>query len=88
MKVSRTEVEKMTKLEMIKSRVNYLYTHSPKVRMNVKLMHPRLELNNDPVEIKAVYKNVFRIEEYSTGVPKCHTLQYTDILTGQFQIVE
>lgn len=88
MKVSRTEVDKMTKLEMIKSRVKYLYTHSPKVRMDVKLMHPRLELNNDPVEIKAVYKNVFRIEEYSTGVPKCHTLQYTDILTGQFRIVE
>ncbi|MBR1534621.1 MAG: hypothetical protein IJ639_09655 [Ruminococcus sp.] len=78
----------MTKLEIIKSRVNYLYTHSPRVRMNVKLMHPKIELQNDLVEIKGVYKNVFRIEEYSTGTPKCHTLQYTDILTGQFQIVE
>ena len=78
----------MTKLEIIKSRVNYLYTHSPRVRMNVKLMHPKIDLQNDLVEIKGVYKNVFRIEEYSTGTPKCHTLQYTDILTGQFQIVE
>ena len=78
----------MTKLEIIKSRVNYLYTHSPRVRMNVKLMHPKLVLDNDPVEIKDVYKNVFRIEEYSTGTPKCHTLQYTDILTGQFEIIE
>lgn len=78
----------MTKLEIIKSRVNYLYTHSPRVRMNVKLMHPKIELQNDLVEIKGVYKNVFRIEEYSTGTPKCHTLQYTDILTGQFEIIE
>ena len=78
----------MTKLEIIKSRVNYLYTHSPRVRMNVKLMHPKIELQNDLVEIKGVYKNVFRIEEYSTGTPKCHTLQYTDILTGPFQSVE
>ena len=78
----------MTKLEMIKAKVKRLYDSGAEIRLNVRLMHPRLELNNDPVKITGVYKNVFRIEEYSTGKPKSHTLQYTDILTGQFEIAE
>ena len=78
----------MTQLEMIKAKIERLYQTSPEVRMDVKLAHPKLELHDDRVVIKNVYKNVFRIEEYSSGVPKCHTLQYTDILTGQFRIKE
>jgi uncharacterized protein Veg len=78
----------MTQLDSIKQRIRYLYSTSPRIRMDVELAHPRLSLKNDPVTIKGVYKNVFRIEEYSTGEPKCHTLQYIDILTGNFRIVD
>lgn len=78
----------MTQLDMIKRKVTDLFHTHPNIRMDVRMIHPKIELKNDPVTIKGVYKNVFRIEEYSSGVPKCHTLQYTDILTGQFRIIE
>lgn len=78
----------MTQLDMIKKKVAYLYSVSPKIHVNVRLNHPRLELKNDVVKIKGVYKNIFRIEEYTAGVPRTHSLQYVDILTGNFEIVE
>lgn len=78
----------MTQLEMIKRKVAYLYSVSPKIHVNVRLNHPRLELKNDVVEIKGIYKNIFCIEEYTTGIPRTHSLQYVDILTGNFEIIE
>lgn len=78
----------MTQLEMIKKKVAYLYTTSPKIHINVRLPHPRLELKNDLVEIKGVYKNIFCIEETSTGSPRTHSLQYVDILTHNIEIIE
>ncbi len=78
----------MTALEIVKNKIDYHYRHNPEVYARVRIAHPKIELDRDRVKILNVYKNVFRIEEYSTGVPKCHTLQYTDVLTGQFQIVE
>ena len=78
----------MTQLDVIKKKVNYLYSVSPKIHINVKLNHPRLELKNDAVEIKGVYKNIFTIEKYTTGVPRVHSLQYVDILTGNIEIIE
>jgi len=78
----------MTQLDVIKQKVNYLYSVSPKIHINVRMNHPRLELKNDPVVIKGVYKNIFTIEEYTTGVPRVHSLQYVDILTGNIEIIE
>jgi len=82
------EEMKMTQLDMIKKKVNYLNSVSPKIHINVRLNHPRLELKNDEVEIKGVYKNIFTIEEYTTGAPRVHSLQYVDILTGNIEIIE
>ena len=53
----------MTQLDMIKKKVAYLYSVSPKIHVNVRLNHPRLEFKNDVVKIKGVYNNIFRIEE-------------------------
>ena len=78
----------MTKLDMIKKKVAYLYATSPKIHINVRLNHPRLELRNDEVEIKGVYKNIFCIEEYTTGIPRRHSLQYVDILTGNIELID
>ena len=78
----------MTQLDNIKKKVNYLYSVSPRIHINVRLNHPRLELKNDAVEIKGVYKNIFTIEEYTTGTPRIHSLQYVDILTGNIEIIE
>lgn len=78
----------MTQLDMIKKKVADLYATNPKIHVNVKLHHPRLEIKNDVVEIKGVYKNIFCIEEYTTGIPRTHSLQYVDILTGNFEIID
>ncbi len=78
----------MSALDLIKSQIKALYETNPNIHINISLSHPRLSFTNDPVVIKGVYPHVFRIEETSSGVPKCHTLQYTDVLTGQVSIEE
>lgn len=78
----------MTALETIKSRIKNLYETNPDIHINISVTHPKISLRNDPVTIKGVYPHVFRIEEVSSGVPKCHTLQYTDVLTKQIEIIE
>lgn len=78
----------MTTLDIIKSKIKYLYENNPNIHMNVIINHPKISLQNDPAVIKGVYSNVFRVEEYSNGTPQCHTLKYTDIITKQIEIVE
>ena len=78
----------MNSLDIIKSQIKNLYETNPRVHINISISHPRIHLKNDPVKITGVYKNVFRIEENSSGIPKYHTLQYTDVLTKEIEIVE
>ncbi len=76
-------------LESIKAAVKQLYETNPNIHIDVALSHPRLELEGDPVVIKGVYPNVFRIEETSSSSsPICHTLQYADVLIGRIKILE
>ena len=75
-------------VNMVRERIKTLYETAPQVNVNVSQSRPKLSLRNDPATILGVYTNVFRLEERSTGIPRCHTLQYKDILMGQIQIVE
>ena len=78
----------MSTLDRIKDKVKARFEIDPNVHVNVCLTHPKLHLENDEAVIKGVYPHVFRLEEYSTGNPQCHTLQYTDILINRIQIIE
>ena len=78
----------MSSLDLIKTKIKTLYETNPQIHVNISISHPKLNLQNDPATITGVYQNVFRIEEYSSGSPKYHTLQYTDIFTKQIEIVE
>lgn len=78
----------MNTLERIRERIRRRYEADPLVHLNVSLAHPKLELRGVPAVIKDVYPHVFRIEETSSGVPQCHTLQYTDVYTGHVEILE
>ena len=78
----------MTNLELIKKGVRRLYEKHPNVHLDVSFTHPKLHLENDPVVIKGVYANFFRIEERSGDTARCHSLQYADVLTGRIRIHE
>lgn len=78
----------MLTLPRIKNAIAKLYQSNPHIHVNISMTHPKLLLKNDPAVIKGIYPYVFRIEEYSTGVAKCHTLQYVDVLTGKIEISE
>lgn len=78
----------LTALDMIKNKVKRLYETNPTIHISVSLSHPRLNLQDDPAVIKAVYPHVFRIEERSGGIPQCHIIQYADLLTNQIRIRE
>ncbi len=78
----------MTDIEYIKNNIKKLYLKNPEVHLDVSYTHPKLHLENDPVVIKGVYANLFRIEEHSSGYVQCHSLQYADVLTGHIKIHE
>lgn len=78
----------MNTVDWIKRESKTLYETNPRIHVNISISHPKVHLQNDPAVIKDIYPNVFRIEEYSSGSPKCPTLQYTDVFTKQIEIVE
>lgn len=46
------------------------------------------EQNSISVVIKAVYANVFEIEEINSKKPKTYTFQYADVITKEIDIQE
>ena len=78
----------MLTINTIKSGIAELYRKGEPIHVNVSLSHPKVSLKNDLARIVGVYPYVFRIEEKSSGAAKCHTLQYSDILTGNIEIIE
>lgn len=59
-----------------------------KIRINVSIAKSKLHLNNVPVEITGVYANIFQIEETTDRTSRRHTLQYTDVLTHNIEILD
>ena len=47
-----------------------------------------MKIDNEPAEILGVYPNVFRLRDMSSKDGKSYTIKYSDILTGQIEIVE
>lgn len=78
----------MLRLEEIRAQIKHLYQTNPIIHMDVSLVSPRLSLHNAEAKITGVYPHIFQIEEYSSGFPKRHTLQYTDVLIKQITILE
>ncbi len=78
----------MSTHEFIKAQIKNLFETNPYIHMDVAMTHPKLILKNESVKITGVYRNIFQIEENSSGSPKRHTLQYSDIITGSIAIKE
>ena len=75
-------------LQHIRQRISERYLSDPNIRIIVSLRQPRLHLNNVPVKITGVYRHIFQIEEASSGPPKRHALQYTDVLTHDIELLD
>lgn len=78
----------MTQLDYIKKKIENLYKCHPIIHISVVMNSPKVRLEDEEVTLKGAYSHVFRIEEKSSGTPKSHTFQYSDILTNQIQIAE
>ncbi len=78
----------MTETERIREKIKKLYQMNPEVHLNVNLKSPKLSLENSYAVITGVYKNIFQIEEYTSGQAKRHILQYADVLIKNIVILE
>lgn len=70
-------------LQQIRQRISERYRSDPNI-----LRQPRLRLSNVPVKIAGVYRHIFQVEEYSSGQPKRHALQYADVLTHDIELLD
>lgn len=78
----------MNTIDAIKGKIQKLYESDPHIHVNVSKNRPKVVIRNQPAVITGVYRNVFQIEECSSGTPKRYTLQYTDVYIGQVEILE
>ncbi|MBQ8720490.1 MAG: hypothetical protein IJY65_05600 [Clostridia bacterium] len=78
----------MITIDEIKSAIKHLYETNPNIRVNIRFTRPKIVLDGVRAVIKAVYPNIFIIEECEGGYPRSHSVQYTDVLTRQVEILE
>ncbi len=78
----------MNALDLIREKIKHLYNTNPQVHLNVNIKRPRVILENSEATITGVYPHIFIIEECTSGTPKQHTLQYTDVLIKNIVILE
>ena len=78
----------MDSIGYIKDKIEDIYKKDPRVRVSIRLSRPKIVLSEIDAQITGVYKNIFQIEESSSGSPRRHTFQYSDVLIGQVVIDE
>ncbi len=71
-----------------KARIWHLYQTNPRIHIDVTIDRPKLTYRNNEVLITGVYRNLFQIEEYSSGKATRHTLSYSDVLIKRVVIHE
>lgn len=77
----------MNDVRQIRQKIAERYRTNPKIRVNVNLSHPKLQLRGAEAVITGVYSHLFQVEE-TAGECKRHILQYTDVLLGSIEIIE
>ena len=78
----------MTILDDIKIKIKKLYENDSEIHLTFISTYPKMCLVDEKAKIIGVYKNIFRVEEYSNGVSHIHTFQYADIFTKKIEILE
>ena len=75
----------MSSLDIIKSRVRKLYDSHMPIHINISTNNPKVYLTNEAAMILGVYPHIFIIETQNYGK---QTLQYTDLMTKNIEILE
>lgn len=78
----------MKTVEEVKERIEALFREEREIHIDITMSRPRLIVRGTPARIKAVYPNLFRVEENDIGAPRCHLVRYSDVLIGQVKIAE
>ena len=78
----------MTILDDIKLKIKKLYESDSDIHLTFISSYPKIYLVDEPAKIIGIYKNIFRVEEYSKGTPQVHTFQYADIFTKRIEVFE
>lgn len=78
----------METVEKIKQKVEALFREDREIHIDITMSRPRLVVRGTPARIKAVYPNLFRVEEKDIGMARCHLIRYSDVLIGQVKIAE
>lgn len=78
----------MTILDDIKAKIKKLYETNPDIHITFISSYPKMNLVDEPAKIIGVYKNVFRVEEYSKVTPQVHTFQYSDVFIKRIEVLE
>lgn len=80
--------ENMVTVKQLHAAIEQLYEKDPHIHVTIHLSHPRRDGEDIPATIRGVYPNIFRIEECKDGYVRSHSVQYTELLTGQVVIRE
>lgn len=78
----------MSELTLIKQQVRSLYETDPHIHINVYIPRLKPNIKNAEVVITGIYPNLFRIEQGSGSERRRYTVQYTEVLTKQVEIIE
>lgn len=80
-------MDEMNEVRQIRRKIAERYRANPKIRVNVNLTHPKLQLRGAEAVITGVYSHLFQVEEVGEE-QKRHTLQYTDVLLHNVEIID
>ena len=79
----------MGTIDYIKEKIKQLYLNNPNIHITTKAMQQKMLVENIPVKIVGIYRNIFQIEENNTTIrPERYSFQYGDILIGHIKIQE
>lgn len=72
-------------IDTCKARIQAMYEHNPRVRLNIALTHSKV-VQDAEATIIGVYRHCFCVEEHSCGTRQCHTFTYADLLTKRVEL--
>lgn len=75
-------------LQQVKNRMERLRKEGTPVRVSVMGLRCKPEIKEEPAVVTGLFPRVFTVEMAGDFLPKTHSLQYIDVLTGQVVIEE